>query len=341
MIGKNIRYYRQMKNMSQMELAQCIGLNKMAVSNYENDKRTPDSATLSKIAEVLDVSLAKLLANYDEGLAIAHGAFRKYASITKTMKELILGSVDRYLSRLFSLVCVFGDAVLGPIPEIEQVCADSFEKAGQHLREILGLSINGPIGNITDILENKGYIICPINIKIDGFSGNSGTVNGRPYIAVNTTMSAERQRFTLIHELAHLVFTFTDEQNEERMVDGIAGAFFLPEADLKRELGPKRRDIRGDLRFIQREYSVSMASIIMRAYQTGIISHETYEITQKWINANGLRKDERSGIQPEESHMLEQLTLRAVAEEEITVSRATELLERPFMEVRKLCFGGA
>ncbi|MDD3058437.1 MAG: XRE family transcriptional regulator, partial [Sphaerochaeta sp.] len=317
-----------------------IGLNKMAVSNYEMGKRTPDIATVRKLAEALNVPMARLLANDGENLAIAHGAFRKHACITKAMQEMILGNADRYLARLFSLVSVFGDAALAPIPVIEHVHATDYEAAGQYLREILGLPSSGPIGNITDILENKGYIICPIGIDDRHFSGNSGTVNGRPYIAVNTTMPAERQRFTLIHELAHLVFSFHDDQDEEHMVDGIAGAFLLPESDIKRELGPKRRDIRGDLRLIQKEYDVSMASIIMRAYQTGIITKSTYEITLKWMNAQGLRKNEKSGILPEESHLLEQLTLRAVAEEEITVSKAAELLEKPFTEVRELCYGG-
>ena len=58
------------------------------------------------------------------------------------------------------------------------------------------------------------------------------------------------------------------------------------------------------------------------------------------MGAQGLRRDEQSGIEPEVSHLLEQLTVRAVAEEEITISKAAELLDRPFIEVRELCYGG-
>jgi transcriptional regulator with XRE-family HTH domain len=340
MIGKNIKYYRLMRGMSQEALAQQIGLNKMAVSNYEMGKRTPDLATIRKIADALQVTIGKLTVNYSKELVIKHGAFRKHSRITKAAQELILGYMDRYLARLFDVVSFFGDAALAPSPQIEPVSAADYESAGQHLRQILELPASGPIGNITDILENKGYIICPVSIKERQFSGNSGTVNGRPYIAVNTTMPAERQRFTLIHELAHLVFTFSDGQDEERMVDGISGAFLLPESDVIRKLGPKRSDIRGELRYIQYEYNVSMASVVMRAYQTGVIGKSTCESTQKWMSAQGYRKDEKSGIQPEESHLLERLTMRAVAEEEITVSKAAELLERSVTEVRELCYGG-
>ena len=141
-------------------------------------------------------------------------------------------------------------------------------------------------------------------------------------------------------ELAHLVFIFRDEQDEERMVDRIAGAFLLPQSDIVRELGPKRSDIRGDLRNIQREYGISMAAIMKRAQQTGIITKAVYETTMKWMSANGLRSDEKSGLVPEKSHLLEQLTSRAVSEDEIGISKAAEILEMPLADVRMLCYGG-
>ena len=340
MIGKNIRYYRLLREMSQEALANSIGIGKMAISNYESGKRTPDYTTSRKISKALDISLAKLLAQSNEALVIKHGAFRKHSTVTKAQQEVILGKADRYLGRLFEVVSFLGDPALPSMPSFEPIKVSDVEKAGQHLRSILGLPETGPIGNITDILENKGYIICPVDYDKRIFSGNSGTVNGRPYIAINSTMPAERQRFTLIHELAHLVFVFDSQQNEERMVDAIAGAFLLPKADIVRELGPKRTDIRGDLRNIQREYGVSMAAIVMRARQANIITKDTYETTLKWMSKNGLRTDEHSDIIPEKTHLLEQLISRAVAEDEIGISKAAELLELPLTDARRLCYGG-
>lgn len=340
MIGKNIKYYRLLKNMSLQNLADQVGLNKMAISNYENEKREPNYATCQKIADALGISLAQLINKYGNDLAIEHGAFRKKARLSNDKTLLVYGQEDRYLGRLFDVVSFLGDASLAPPPNFSPVNVANSEDAGQHLRSVLGLPSNGPIGNITDILENNGFIICPIDISIDGFSGNSGFVNGRPYIAINTNMPAERQRFTLIHELVHLVFIFSETKNIEHAVDEIAGSFLLPKDDIIRELGPKRRDIRGDLRIIQQEYNISMASIVMRAYQTGIITKQTCTITMKWMSANGLRKDEKSGLVVEKSHLLEQLTLRAVAEEQIGISKAAEILEMPLLETRRLCYGG-
>ncbi len=340
MIGKNIKFYRLLKGISQEDLAQQIGLNKMAVSNYEMDKRNPEMAIIQKIAEALDVSFSALLSQQDQQLVIEHGAFRKQSSIKKGTQDLIFGKLDRYLGRLFNVISILGETVLAPSPSIERKRMMNCEEAGQYLRKLLCLPTNGPIGNITDILENNGYIICPVEMDERGFSGNSGMVNGRPYIAVNTTMPAERQRFTLIHELAHLVFIFNDVEDEEKLVDDIAGAFLLPEQDIRRELGPKRNSIISDLRIIQKEYGVSMSSIVARAHQTGILNKTHYEMTMKWLNKNGLLHNTSSNMDPEKTHLLEQLTLRAASEEEISISKAAELLDRPFWEVRQLCFGG-
>lgn len=340
MIGKNIRYYRQLLHLSQDGLASLVGVKKMAISNYESGKRMPDAATLLSLARALRVPLPKLMARRDERLCVTHGAFRKKASIGKQQQELILEHIDRYLNRLYCAVFALGDAVLPPCPQFERQAVTDCESAGRHLRCLLGLAPSGPVGNIVDILENRGVIVCPVDIDDPRFSGNSGTVNGRPYIAINAAMPAERQRFTVIHELAHLAFSFSEDQDEEKLVDGIAGAFLLPKEDLLRELGPKRRDIRGDLRFIQREYGVSMASVIVRARQTGIITERTYEITQKWFSAQGLRTDERSGLAPEKSRLLEKLVLRAVSEEELGLSKAAELMSCSLEDARRLCYGG-
>lgn len=341
MIGKNIKYYRLSRNMSLQDLADRVGLNKMAISNYENGKREPKLEICQKIADALNVSLAKLISKYGNDLAVERGPFRKNARLSNEKTQLVYGQEDRYLGRLFDVVSLLGDASLPSPPEQPRIKVTDTEEAGRVLRKALGLSPNGPVGNITDILENNGYIVCPVDIIIEGFSGHSGRVNGRPYIAVNIHMNGERQRFTLIHELAHLVFLFSEDQDEERLVNEIAGAFLLPENDIKRELGPKRRDIRGDLQFVQQEYGIASSAIVMRARQTGIISQETYTITIRWMSANGMLKEEKHGIAPEKTNLLELLTLRAVDEEQISISKAAEILEKPLLETRRLCFGGA
>ena len=59
--GATISSLRKQKGMTQLDLAQQMGVTDKAVSKWERDLSFPDVASLPKLAEVLDVSVDKLL----------------------------------------------------------------------------------------------------------------------------------------------------------------------------------------------------------------------------------------------------------------------------------------
>lgn len=325
MIGKNLRYYRLSAGLSQEELAGKLGLTKMAISNYENDKRDVDSKTLINIADALNIKAINLLKVDSYPLDITYGSFRKKAGISKDKIDLFYETIHRKLSNINEIINILGDNVLPDI-YFNKTEYSNVETAAKQLRQFLSLPVNGPVGNITDIIENKGIIICEIYDNRNWFSGINGTVNGRPYIVINKEMPAERQRFTLIHELAHIFFDFKDEIKEEKLIDQIAGSFFFPKEDVLRELGTYRTDISYDLRCMQREYGISMQTVLIRAKQSNVITENVYLRQQKYLSKLGLRKDEKSGMSAEKSELFEKLVNRAVLEGFINENKASELL---------------
>lgn len=340
MLGRNIRYYRLCSGMSQAELSAKVGVGKMAISNYEHDKRVPSMEILKKIAEALGVSTLSFISHCDENLSFEHGAFRKKKSTMGLIKqELVREKIERYFSRFFTLVSILGESVLPKEPKIEAIPFSDLEEAAQNMRTSLGLPAAGPLGNLVNHLENKGFLIYIDNFQQDGFYGIHGTVGGRPYLAIRKGMTPERQRFTIVHELAHMFFDSKDNLHSENEINAIAGAFLLPREDLIRELGPRRTDIRQDLRFIQQEYGMSMAAIAKRAQQVNIISDEVYRNIMIWLSQMGLRMDEHSGLIVEKPNLFKQLICRAVLEDEISMQRAVELSEIPYEQLRALCFG--
>ena len=72
MIRKNIKYYRLQNNITIAELARRIGITGMAVSNYENNKRTPGIETLKAISNALDVPVSGFLTSRNESLEFKH-----------------------------------------------------------------------------------------------------------------------------------------------------------------------------------------------------------------------------------------------------------------------------
>ena len=77
-IGETIASLRKQKGMTQNELAEKMNVTDKAVSKWERDLSCPDINTISKLADILDVSVEELLK-----------AKKKENSNTTQMKDLI------------------------------------------------------------------------------------------------------------------------------------------------------------------------------------------------------------------------------------------------------------
>jgi len=62
LLPKNIKKYRERKGWSQQKLAEEVGYkNRVTVYQFEVGRKIPDSITLLKIADVLEVSITDIL----------------------------------------------------------------------------------------------------------------------------------------------------------------------------------------------------------------------------------------------------------------------------------------
>ena len=60
-LGENLKKLRIKKNISQVDLARMLNVDRSFVSNIENGKNNPTLSTISSLAKVLDVSSNELL----------------------------------------------------------------------------------------------------------------------------------------------------------------------------------------------------------------------------------------------------------------------------------------
>jgi len=60
-LGENLRKWRLKKNMSQVDLATALGVDRAYISNIENGRMNPTLSTLEKIAGALGISSSELL----------------------------------------------------------------------------------------------------------------------------------------------------------------------------------------------------------------------------------------------------------------------------------------
>lgn len=341
MFGKNLKYYRLKNNMSMKDLADLVHISSMSISFYEKEERKPNMDIIKALAKALHIRVTDFLANRDQNLVFCHEEFRKNGKLSARQQEYVREEVEEYFGRFYQTLNILGGEVLPMAPEkhILQL-SDNAEVNAQKMRKYLKLPMDGPVGNLIEILENKGILVYLCDIQSNDFSGMNGTVNDRLYIIVNSAMSAERIRSTIVHEMAHFMFIWPEDMDEkkvERMATAISGAFLFPSKDVKRELGVRRNYISNDMVGVCKEYGISMYLLVKRANLNGIINDNVAKIFYIKAGKAGWRKNEPTRISKETPSLFSQLVYRAVSEKEITPQKGAELLQRPYVEVVNAC----
>lgn len=331
MVGKRIKLYRLKAGLTAKKLAEMIGVTPTTISHYEKDKRSPDLNTLRKLVAALGVKLGDLLSTVPAKHAYHHAEFRKQSRLTKSAQELVCETAEDYFDRLFSVMDQLGGDLLPPsLPCHELKAVADPEVNAQMLRKYLGLPCSGPVRDLVHLVESKGVLVFLMNYDDSKFSGMNGMADGRPFVIINQQMTAERQRSTLAHELAHLFFRFEpgmEEKELEMMMTAISGAFLFPKEDAFRVLGRKRVSI------VAEEYGISMLLLVKRAEVLGIITESLYQSFMIQASQHGWRTNEPSRIPQENTQLLEQFVRRAVGEEAITMSKGAELLHIPYADM--------
>lgn len=343
MFGKRLKLFRLRRGLTRKALAELCNVSAMSVSHYEFGERTPTAEHAALLANALGVKLSDLLGGNSD-VSFSHGCFRRNVRLSKSKQECVRAAIEDYFGRFYAVTDCLGSAVLPDIPDFGSLdFTGDAESDAKVLREKLGLSLFGPVGNVVEFLENNGFLLYAVDFDDHDFSGINGLANGRPYIAFNGNMSPERVRSTIVHELVHVMFKRPESEDNafESYVMAVSGAFLFPKADVLRELGVKRKAVTSDMYMVCAEYGISMYLLVKRAEQCGVLSNA--EAKKFYVSSGrlGWRTAEPSRIEQEMPQLFEQLTYRAINEDEISLQKGVELLQLPFEQVAENCIAAA
>jgi Zn-dependent peptidase ImmA (M78 family) len=208
-----------------------------------------------------------------------------------------------------------------------------------------------PLGDVLALFEAKGLKVLrhPLPTEVSGFSAFTESWGG--VVVVNDGHPLERQYFTALHELAHLVFHRERVRRARaghrtgartparRWPTSFASAVLLPREVMERELrGWRLRWIPEPVLIdMKLRYRVSMRTVLFRAGALGLISSRQAGQQVGVLNRRfGPHHEQPELPKPERGPLgrLEWLTYRALVNEAITTSRAAEVLAMPLAEVR-------
>ncbi len=301
---------RQARAMSQLALADKIGISHAYISRLENDLTVPNEEIIDALSNILNFPQSFFFQPetiYSLPISVHKGLrYRKKSRIKKSVLDMLHSHINlnlMHLKKLLQSIDIF------PTPNFPRLEVDEY---GGNIEEIASLVRRtwflppGPVKNMTECLEAAGIVVLSIDLRESGISGLSMEIKGLPpCIFINKNEPPDRQRLTMAHELGHLVMHEFPNPDMEDQAYEFAAAFLMPEREIRSYFDCRINLER--LAYLKRIWRVSMAALIMRARKINMIteSQKTYLFTE--MSRRRMRKIEPVEIESESPHLLRKL----------------------------------
>jgi len=346
-LGARLRAARLGAQLSQRALGRKVGVTHAAISKYERGGDMPSSGVLDRLSQALGVTVDYFFRTTE--VRVKPRAHRYGTRVGQKKKRAVIAAVQETLERYFDAELLCPAYVgAGNTPEAPRPwpvsSLDEVEEGASHLRQEWHLG-EDPIPNMTALLEDHGIRVVEVEDLGEEFEAQLLWANDTaPVMAVReNATSGDRRRFSLAHELGHLVLAVSGGLDEEKAANRFAGSFLVPRAVAKRALGERRRTLAlPELLILKQTYGLSMKAWVYRAMDLQVISRSVAGRLFRLIQAMGYERKEPGDRYkepgdplPESPTRLERIVMRAYAEEAVTASRAAELLRISLEDFRK------
>ena len=347
MIPRRLKISRAAAGLSLRGLEAAIGnrVTAQAIGRYERGESMPSSGILIALADALGVSVDYLTG--DQEMVLEAVDFRKRRITSKReeaqVEAQVLHMLERYLmvEELLRLPSVEWDKPRdAPFPVVGDVT--EADRGARALRSHWGLGID-PIPDLVEILEGRGVKVLSVTLaeSIDGLTARVRRAHGNavPVIVVNNAHWGERQRFTMAHELGHMVLDVIGRNVDgEKAAHRFAGALLMPAEALWSEVGKRRTSIGWDELFkLKQLFGVSVQALTYRCKDLGIFTRPLFRRLFDEFKRRGWRdppyEEPLAVREGEKPRRFERLCLRALAEGAISEPKAAELLGIPVREL--------
>lgn len=291
-VPSRITEAREARAMSMEDLAEDVGITRQSVSKYERGIVSPSPETLQAISFSLGFPpefFYKAEKNSNAGSSPLF--FRSKSNIAKKIKNACKYQV-KWTDEIKKQLEVYVDFVQRDIPTIdidyEDLTFEDIEELALTIRKDWQLN-DDPISDLIGLLENRGVIVTQFAennfCAFKGIDAFSCWRDGTPYILYHATQkSAVRTRFSILHELGHLIMHSSIAEDDsikkeivdlaDMQADRFAAAFLLPATSFPKDI---RSTSLASLEIVKRKWGAAMSTIIKRC--------ETLEVlTENQIN---------------------------------------------------------
>ena len=345
-LGQRIKISRHACGLSLRDLQSRIDnhVTAQAISKYERNESVPSSGVLIALADALDVSVDYLASASD--IRLEGVQFRRNRLCSRRdeaqVEANVLHLLERYLTveEILRLPTVDRD-LPREAPWPVRSSSTEAEHAAIGLRAHWGLGLD-PIPNLVELAEERGIKVLSMRLtNIDGLTARvrreSGSVSS--VVVVNRGDWGERQRFTVAHEIGHMLLDVGPDIDDEKAAHRFAGAFLMPAETLRAKIGKHRTSIAWrELFDLKRVFGVSVQALTYRCKDLGVFGNPLFRMLFEEFSRRGWRSppyQEPAAMPGEQPIRFERLCFRALAEGAISESKASELLGHSVQELNR------
>lgn len=335
MLGRESRGY------TQTALAKKIGIQQGTLSKVESGQMPATDDLVERLSENLGYPKS-FFSQQPSFRQLPLSFFRKKARVSATTVKAIRARANIRRLHIEKLTA----AAELPILRILQIDAkESHRRAEQAAKE---LRIHwhlppGPIKNLTAAIENSGILVVPFDFEtgdVDGVSFHEPNDDLPPIIFVRFGLPGDRMRFTLAHELAHIVLHHhlaipRDDVDIEGQAHAFAAEFLMPAEDIRGYLGNLTL---AKLASLKTYWKVAMQSLLVRATTLGKITDRKARYLWMQMGKLGYRTEEPVPIPAEQPKLIRELVQFHLDQLRYTEDQLSELLAFDPSECRSQYF---
>jgi len=329
--ASRLKIARQSRGLTLTKFASQSGVSLRSLTSYENGDLGPNPESLHKLATALSVPPTFFERDAAECIPVEAASFRKLSKTTAARRDAVLASATLTVE----FFAVIESKFRLPDPRIPSLDKLAPSQAAELVRHQWNLG-DRPVSNMIHLLESKGVRVAALRHDYTDIDAFCFVRDSTPYVFLNTSRSAERQRFDAAHELGHLVLHSEQEmepsssKQRETEANAFAASFLMPQSKL---LTQCLRSASLERILAARSFwKVSAMAMTHRLHELGLLSDWQYRSTCMTLSERGYRSSEPGGIGPETSQLLRKVMFGS--QQKITISEAATALDLYQADVR-------
>lgn len=283
-----LRIARQARGWSQAELSRQSGVSQANLSKLENGLIGATEDVLDSISTALKFPRDFFFQN-DRVIGLPMSVqYRKQASVGQKAIERLEAELN---IRILHFRRLLAAAELEPELSLPRMDLDEFGGDPEHIAALLRrtwLAPSGPLRDLTSLVERAGCLVVHCDfaaLKVDGFTVQLPDMP--PCIFINRNQPADRQRFSLAHELGHVVMHQVPSPTMEDEANAFAAALLMPARDIRPHLS--QRLTLQKLAALKPAWRVSMAALLVRAKTIGAITNSQSQYLWRQLSGMGYK----------------------------------------------------